>query len=713
MFPGMLHDVGSECKRGLIESVNVLVVGGSGFIGSNLVKRLLIKKHLTSIIDIKEPCGILLSQGELEYHKLNAASKACSKVFETGYFNTVFYIAGGAFGEKDIDFGSEFNALINILDLCVEFHIEKFVYISSSYLNAYRPLSGDTDNKGHPWFDMYCTNKMTGERYCLVYKKLYGLKTFIIRLPQVYGPGQDMSGEGGVVLAILVGALRKKRTKTEVLANTFELSYISDVCDKLYGLMNNDVSGVYGYNGIRIGIDGLISAVRLLTASDALEVTCDDNIVIWPPEGIKPLNTPEENVPVEFGLKKTILWLSSLKYSELECEDPKLQVCTRDSKDEYDAVKLLLKNIRICFNNISEKFASSVSAYCNTVIKRFSGLYGLIFYFVRGAVKSFLNFIKRHVGTHFVKRHVSIPADKIKRMRKCIDKALPWAENTILCIFSVWIYCSLNLPFDARFICIMTIGLVNGVLHSIAAVMLCTVFSCFFPGNGIAEITGPDLLKTVIAYLFTAIVSGFAITRKRLELKELKESYGSLEKLYLQIRKDLSNKRKAASLMAEQIRTTEKCFGRMLGVIRKLNTFPAGGIILNMPDIISELTGFRDVELYLFLEEDDCFEFVCSTARDLDNAKTKKTFDLLNERVKSAVINNGNIYFSTFQDGIMPAVIMPLQHRGNGRTEVIIVIRNVPFRELNINTEYILNFVKELMSHELPDGGVAIRQCTI
>jgi UDP-glucose 4-epimerase len=96
---------------------------------------------------------------------------------------------------------------LNLLELCKEFDVKKFVYISSGGTVYGEPEYLPCD-EAHPIRPLspYGVSKYTIERYLYMYYHTYGLDYAALRYANVYGPRQDPKGEAGVV-AIFTGQM--------------------------------------------------------------------------------------------------------------------------------------------------------------------------------------------------------------------------------------------------------------------------------------------------------------------------------------------------------------------------------------------------------------------------------------------------------------------------------------------------------------------------
>ncbi|PJI09711.1 MULTISPECIES: NAD-dependent epimerase/dehydratase family protein [Clostridium] len=184
--------------------MNILVTGGAGFIGSHVVRMLLEHGHKVCIVDnmihgneSKVPHGV-------DIYKLDILSCEIENVFKKERPEIVIHNAAQisvAGSVKDPLYDARTNILgsINILEMCRKYGTRKVIYPASAAIFGepkYLPIDED-----HP-LDMissYGVSKHTVEHYLKVYKELYDINYTVLRYSNVYGPGQDSSGEGGVV----------------------------------------------------------------------------------------------------------------------------------------------------------------------------------------------------------------------------------------------------------------------------------------------------------------------------------------------------------------------------------------------------------------------------------------------------------------------------------------------------------------------------------
>jgi UDP-glucose 4-epimerase len=196
--------------------MGVLVTGGAGFIGSNIVDGLIEEGHKVIIVDNLSTGKKENLNEEAEFYQLDIRDQELEKVFEENNITHVIHHAAQIDVQhsiKDPLFDAQNNILgtINVLEMAKKYEVEKIIYASSAAVYGepdYLPVDEE-----HPIKAMspYGITKHTPEHYIKMYNELYDLKYTIFRYSNVYGPRQDPKGEGGVVSIFVDKMLAEER----------------------------------------------------------------------------------------------------------------------------------------------------------------------------------------------------------------------------------------------------------------------------------------------------------------------------------------------------------------------------------------------------------------------------------------------------------------------------------------------------------------------
>lgn len=195
-------------KRSVVESgsMNILVTGGAGFIGSNLAEGFLADGHHTVVLDNLDPYYDL----RIKQHSLDICQKKADGGFEfvegsttnedlveniiaTNDIDTIFHQASKAGVRTSVENPKAYNesnidGIITVLKAAADHDVDRVVNASSSSVYGvpeYLPY--DEDHPSHPK-SPYAVTKLAAEHYCNVYDDLHDIATVNLRYFTVYGP---------------------------------------------------------------------------------------------------------------------------------------------------------------------------------------------------------------------------------------------------------------------------------------------------------------------------------------------------------------------------------------------------------------------------------------------------------------------------------------------------------------------------------------------
>lgn len=184
---------------------HLIVTGGCGFIGVNLVQHLS-ESMRTSVIDSLErssPTG--WTEGGVDLVVGNILDESLMETSIQGASHVVHLAAYGSVMESLDDPTTNFNANVrgtfNILNAAVESGVRRLVFASTGGAligDAIPPV--DEESVPRP-ISPYGASKLCGEGYCHAFAKSYGLETVCLRFGNVYGP-HSAHKKGAVTLFI-------------------------------------------------------------------------------------------------------------------------------------------------------------------------------------------------------------------------------------------------------------------------------------------------------------------------------------------------------------------------------------------------------------------------------------------------------------------------------------------------------------------------------
>ena len=197
--------------------MKILVTGGAGFIGSNIVDALILKKHKVVIIDDLSTGNLKNVNKKAKFYKFSITdSNQINKTFEKEKFDIVIHHAAQLDVRKSVEdpiFDADVNikGSLNILEACKNTKVKKIIFASSGG-TMYGECAGKAPAETVPANPLspYGVAKNSVENYIKSYSAIYGLKYTVLRYANVYGPRQDPHGEAGVV-AIFIGKMLKNQ----------------------------------------------------------------------------------------------------------------------------------------------------------------------------------------------------------------------------------------------------------------------------------------------------------------------------------------------------------------------------------------------------------------------------------------------------------------------------------------------------------------------
>lgn len=185
--------------------MKIIVTGGAGFIGSNLVDALVDKGYETHVIDNLSGGKKENVNKKAELHVLDITDLSAIKPIFTDV-DYVFHLAALPRVQFSIEHPAETNkanveGTMNVLIASHEAGAKRVIYSASS--SAYgdqeiMPLREDLP--AHPK-SPYGLHKYLGELYCKLWNEVYGLSTVSLRYFNVYGPRNNPEGAYALVIA--------------------------------------------------------------------------------------------------------------------------------------------------------------------------------------------------------------------------------------------------------------------------------------------------------------------------------------------------------------------------------------------------------------------------------------------------------------------------------------------------------------------------------
>jgi UDP-glucuronate 4-epimerase len=315
--------------------MKILVTGGAGFIGSNLIDMLLKRNHevaavdnFTNFYDPKIKGNNIKNASDYDSFKLYRTDitdrDSLDYLFNKHDFEIIVHLAAKAGVRPSIEdpvgySKTNIQGTINLLEIAKEKKINKFIFASSSSVygnNKKVPFSED-DNVDFP-ISPYAATKKAGELICYNYHHLYNINIFSLRFFTVYGPRQrpEMAIhkftrliDNGKPIPVF-GEGKPKR----------DFTYITDILDGIYSAIER----VSGFEIINLGESQTINVNQLINEIEqALGKTAIRNILPMQPGDViktyadiskaKRLLDYNPSINIETGIKQFVEWYREQK----------------------------------------------------------------------------------------------------------------------------------------------------------------------------------------------------------------------------------------------------------------------------------------------------------------------------------------------------------------------------------------------------------------
>jgi len=217
-----------------------LVTGGAGFIGSNLVGKLLTLGHNVIVIDNfcagkKENLEEYSTNPHLVIYERDIC-KDLDDIFTKHEFDAIFHFAAlprvqYSIAEPIKTNHANITGTLKLLELCKKYNVKRFVFSSSSSVYGEQDIMPLTEDMTPLPISPYALQKLVGEHYCRLYHLLYGVETIALRYFNVYGPKQDPNGSYACLMPKFIKMI-KEGHKPNINGDgeqTRDFCYVDDV----------------------------------------------------------------------------------------------------------------------------------------------------------------------------------------------------------------------------------------------------------------------------------------------------------------------------------------------------------------------------------------------------------------------------------------------------------------------------------------------------
>ncbi len=189
----------------------ILLTGAAGFVGAATAQKLLARGvHVVGVDNMNDYYDVRLKNHRLKtlkgqhnftFHRLDIENlKALKRIFKKYTFNAVINLAARAgvrysLVNPHVYYSTNTQGTVNLLELCKDFDVKKFVLASTSSLYAGQKMPFVETLEVNRPISPYAASKKGAEVSCYAYHYIYGIDVTVLRYFTVYGPAgrPDMS----------------------------------------------------------------------------------------------------------------------------------------------------------------------------------------------------------------------------------------------------------------------------------------------------------------------------------------------------------------------------------------------------------------------------------------------------------------------------------------------------------------------------------------
>lgn len=233
--------------------MKILVTGGAGFIGSNVVDAFIVAGHEVAIVDN-------LTTGKKEnlnpkafFYDLDIRDNRLIETIAEFAPDIINHHAAQIDVRKSLTdpiYNAEVNELgtLNLLEAAVKCKVGKIIFASTGGAIYGEVEEKDGADENHPQepISPYAITKKTVEMYLHAYQLNFGLNYTVLRYGNVYGPRQDPLGEAGVI-AIFCGKMLEGKAPT-IFGDGKQLRdyvYVGDVAQANLLALNKGLNQIF------------------------------------------------------------------------------------------------------------------------------------------------------------------------------------------------------------------------------------------------------------------------------------------------------------------------------------------------------------------------------------------------------------------------------------------------------------------------------------
>ena len=233
--------------------MKILITGGMGFIGSNLIDLLLQEKHNIIVLtkSYSKKKNISHIRDKIKVEKVDITNhRKLSNIIEQYKPEMIIHLAGETSHSKSFenplnDIDSNAKSTLFLLEKIREMQLKCRFILGSTFIVIGKPkkLPVNENSPCNPT-TIYGANRLAGEQYCKIYHEVYGIDTISFRITNSFGPREQVIPKKNAVNFLIHQAYKGKEITIFNEGKFFrDLIYIFDVISAIKIIMKKGKSG--------------------------------------------------------------------------------------------------------------------------------------------------------------------------------------------------------------------------------------------------------------------------------------------------------------------------------------------------------------------------------------------------------------------------------------------------------------------------------------
>ena len=295
--------------------MNILITGGNGFLGSNLIRRFLSKGHSLYVFSgSTNNITDILDQIQFDYGYANDLIKFKDKIFSFAPDIILYNGWSGGNSYKDINdikqFYDNIESGIAFIEMIKDLP-KKPKYVGFGTILEYGNHSHPVKESSSTFpIDLYGVSKLTLKNYSELLCKTYNIEWIWLRPGYNYGP-RDVKTR--LIPSIIRKCLKNEDITLDECTKIIDYLYVDDFVELVYNLVLSKSTGIYNVSsGHKYKLKDIITTIHRLTNSKSIitfdpslnrnnsSYMCCSNYKIVKATGVEP------KFDIEIGILKTI-----------------------------------------------------------------------------------------------------------------------------------------------------------------------------------------------------------------------------------------------------------------------------------------------------------------------------------------------------------------------------------------------------------------------